>query len=148
MNIRLRLACLLIAVLACYFAPAQQTSSSPKVVETHGDVQFVHDPAIIRAGATWYLFSTGNGPERKGEIPIRCSQDLHLWKRWGRSSPKFRNGSRRKVRRPRNYGRRTSPFSTGNITSTTRFQFSARTPQELPCLPTKPWILFNLFPLG
>ena len=44
---------------------------------------------MIRAGATWYLFSTGNGPERKGEIPIRCSEDLHLWKRCGQVFPQI-----------------------------------------------------------
>jgi arabinan endo-1,5-alpha-L-arabinosidase len=89
MDSRLRLAFLFVAALACHLAPAQQAPSSPKVVETHGDVQFVHDPAMIRAGATWYLFSTGNGPERKGEIPIRCSEDLHLWKRCGQVFPQI-----------------------------------------------------------
>jgi arabinan endo-1,5-alpha-L-arabinosidase len=54
-----------------------------QVVPVTGDTEFVHDPAIIKDGNTWYLFSTGNGPDRKGEIPIRCSKDLHTWKNCG-----------------------------------------------------------------
>jgi arabinan endo-1,5-alpha-L-arabinosidase len=29
------------------------------------------------------LFGTANGPVRDGELPIRCSRDLHAWKRCG-----------------------------------------------------------------
>jgi arabinan endo-1,5-alpha-L-arabinosidase len=85
MNIRSLFACLLVAGLPCQLTLAQKASASPQALETHGEVQFVHDPAIIREGATWYLFSTGNGPERKGELPIRCSQDLHEWKKCGQA---------------------------------------------------------------
>ena len=49
----------------------------------------MHDPAIIRESATWYLFSTSNGPERNGEIPIRCSQDLHQWLKCGYLLPEI-----------------------------------------------------------
>jgi arabinan endo-1,5-alpha-L-arabinosidase len=38
----------------------------------------VHDPAVIRQGAHYYLFSTGRG------IPIRRSTDLVNWERTGR----------------------------------------------------------------
>ena len=62
---------------------APQSPTSPQALQTHGDTQYVHDPAVIREGATWYLFSTANGPERNGEIPIRCSQDLHQWQKCG-----------------------------------------------------------------
>jgi arabinan endo-1,5-alpha-L-arabinosidase len=82
MNTRFLSGLLLVAAFACLGAQAQR-SLSAKTIETHGDVEFVHDPAIIREGATWYLFSTGNGPDRKGEIPIRCSQDLHQWQKCG-----------------------------------------------------------------
>jgi arabinan endo-1,5-alpha-L-arabinosidase len=82
MNVRFPSCFLVVTGLACLTAGAQQ-SPSPRAIETHGDVEFVHDPAIIRAGTTWYLFSTGNGPDRKGEIPIRCSQDLHQWQKCG-----------------------------------------------------------------
>jgi len=58
-------------------------------MQVEGDVAYVHDPSIIRDGATWYLFSTNNGPDRKGEIPIRCSPDLHHWKQCGAVFPKI-----------------------------------------------------------
>ena len=83
MNFRLFLVCLLAAGLSCSTALAQQSPTPARTIPTSGDVEFVHDPAIIREGATWYLFSTGNGPDRKGEIPIRCSKDLHQWQRCG-----------------------------------------------------------------
>ncbi|HEX4488804.1 MAG TPA: arabinan endo-1,5-alpha-L-arabinosidase [Terriglobales bacterium] len=54
-----------------------------QVVPVTGDTEFVHDPAIINDDDTWYLFSTGNGPDRKGDIPVRCSKDLHAWKKCG-----------------------------------------------------------------
>lgn len=53
--------------------------ASPHVISVSGDVEYTHDPSIAKDGDTWYLFSTGNGPNRKGELPIRCSQDLHHW---------------------------------------------------------------------
>ncbi|HSZ63388.1 MAG TPA: arabinan endo-1,5-alpha-L-arabinosidase [Terriglobales bacterium] len=55
----------------------------PQIINVEGDVEFVHDPSIAKDGDTWYLFSTANGPIRDGELPIRCSQDLHLWHRCG-----------------------------------------------------------------
>jgi len=55
----------------------------PQVVKVEGDVEYTHDPSIAKDGDTWYLFGTANGPVRDGELPIRCSQDLHTWKRCG-----------------------------------------------------------------
>lgn len=52
----------------------------PQALKVEGDVQFTHDPSIAKDGDTYYLFGTANGPVRKGELPIRCSQDLHHWK--------------------------------------------------------------------
>jgi arabinan endo-1,5-alpha-L-arabinosidase len=54
-----------------------------QVISLSGDTEFVHDPAIIKEGDTWYLFSTGSGPDHAGQIPVRCSQDLHAWKKCG-----------------------------------------------------------------
>jgi arabinan endo-1,5-alpha-L-arabinosidase len=56
-----------------------QESANPHVIKVEGDVEYVHDPSIIKDGDTWYLFSTANGPNRKGELPIRCSKDLDHW---------------------------------------------------------------------
>lgn len=55
----------------------------PQALKLEGDVQYTHDPSIAKDGDTWYLFATANGPVRKGELPIRCSKDLHLWKLCG-----------------------------------------------------------------
>jgi arabinan endo-1,5-alpha-L-arabinosidase len=41
-----------------------------------------HDPSIIKQGKTWYVFSTGKAPTG-GQLPIRCSEDLHLWRLCG-----------------------------------------------------------------
>jgi arabinan endo-1,5-alpha-L-arabinosidase len=43
-----------------------------------GDVTSLHDPSIIRAGGTFYIFSTGRG------VFERSSTDLFHWKRLGR----------------------------------------------------------------
>ena len=42
-----------------------------------GDIRQVHDPNIIKAGDTFYLFSTRAG------IAIRCSKDLIHWRLCG-----------------------------------------------------------------
>lgn len=42
-----------------------------------GAVWDVHDPCLVRAGDTYYLFCTGNG------IPIRRSSDLYHWEAAG-----------------------------------------------------------------
>jgi len=39
----------------------------------------VHDPAVIRQGDMFYLFSTGGRRRGPGLIPIRCSKDLFNW---------------------------------------------------------------------
>lgn len=55
-------------------------SNGPEVIKVEGDVEYTHDPSIAKDGDTWYLFGTANGPVRKGELPIRCSKNLHQWK--------------------------------------------------------------------
>jgi arabinan endo-1,5-alpha-L-arabinosidase len=62
---------------------ADNPQSTPQVVKVEGDVEYTHDPSIAKDGDTWYLFGTANGPVRKGELPIRCSNDLHVWKMCG-----------------------------------------------------------------
>jgi arabinan endo-1,5-alpha-L-arabinosidase len=44
-----------------------------EVFSLEGDIRNVHDPAVIKEGDTYYLFSTGAG------IEIRCSKDLRRW---------------------------------------------------------------------
>jgi arabinan endo-1,5-alpha-L-arabinosidase len=77
-------------------------SPAPQVIGVKGDVQGTHDPSIIQDGNTWYLFATTTERNPSGEIPIRCSRDLHEWQRCGyvlpgipdwicKISPKTRN---------------------------------------------------------
>lgn len=74
---RVRLQHLLLAIAFCQGASARQ----PELLQLSGDLQGVHDPAVIRERDTYYLFVT-NGP-RGNLIPIRCSHDLHEWKLCG-----------------------------------------------------------------
>jgi arabinan endo-1,5-alpha-L-arabinosidase len=41
-----------------------------------------HDPSIIKQGKTWYVFSSGTAPTG-GQLAIRCSEELHLWRLCG-----------------------------------------------------------------
>lgn len=75
--------CIFLAGFASYSGLAQQSSSPPQALELRGAVQDVHDPSIIRDGRTWYVFSTSNGRELEGQIPVRCSEDLHTWQKCG-----------------------------------------------------------------
>lgn len=70
-------------VLFAFSAAAQPPQNDAEVIAVTGDTKYVHDPSIIQDGDTWYLFGTANGPDRKGELPIRCSKDLHGWKLCG-----------------------------------------------------------------
>jgi len=50
----------------------------PEILSLSGDVEGVHDPVIVKEGATWYVFCTGGRPGA-GVIPIRTSPDLRSW---------------------------------------------------------------------
>jgi arabinan endo-1,5-alpha-L-arabinosidase len=87
MPIRITSAILKVA-LALTFAAGMacgqtQSIQLPRVLKVEGDVKYVHDPSIIKENHTWYLFGTVNGPDRKGELSIRCSEDLQHWKHCG-----------------------------------------------------------------
>lgn len=75
---------IVLCFLMTTFARAEDNQrTTPQVVKVEGDVEYTHDPSIAKDGDTWYLFGTANGPVRKGELPIRCSNDLHVWKMCG-----------------------------------------------------------------
>jgi arabinan endo-1,5-alpha-L-arabinosidase len=52
----------------------EPTPAEPAVLALTGAVTQVHDPAIVKDGDTFYLFSTGQG------ISVRTSKDLLAWK--------------------------------------------------------------------
>ena len=60
---------------------AQGPGPAPHVFELSGDFLGTHDPSIMKQGDTWYVFATGLAPH--GQMAIRCSQDLQLWRHCG-----------------------------------------------------------------
>ena len=56
--------------------PAEEASTRPEVLDLGGDIERVHDPAVIKDGDTYFVFCTGGGFGRQGIIPIRASKDL------------------------------------------------------------------------
>ena len=57
-------------------------AQAPQALTLSGDYPLTHDPSIAREGNTYYVFSTSLKSE-EGQFPIRCSTDLHTWKRCG-----------------------------------------------------------------
>jgi arabinan endo-1,5-alpha-L-arabinosidase len=53
-----------------------------------GDYPITHDPSIAHAGDTYYVFATTSNAA-EGQLPIRCSHDLHAWKRCGHVFPEI-----------------------------------------------------------
>jgi arabinan endo-1,5-alpha-L-arabinosidase len=74
---------LVAAVVGVGGLPHRDASPAPQVIHVAGDVEGVHDPSIIKEGSTWYLFGTATEKGPHGQLPIRCSNDLHVWKRCG-----------------------------------------------------------------
>jgi arabinan endo-1,5-alpha-L-arabinosidase len=62
---------------------AHTQNSEPQAYALQGDIEGTHDPSIIKEGSTWYLYGTVTEKAPDGQLPIRCSQDLHNWKRCG-----------------------------------------------------------------
>ena len=53
-------------------------AQTPVAQGLSGDVAGAHDPSMIRAGDTWYVFTTGKAAGG-GQLGIRCSRDLAAW---------------------------------------------------------------------
>ena len=84
-------------------APAQ---TSPEAFNLSGEYKGTHDPSVAKDGSNYYVFATGaavrppaagssspsapSGTASKAalpQLPIRCSPDLHAWKRCGAVFP-------------------------------------------------------------
>lgn len=74
---------LLLPLATILLAVQALSGNKPEAFKVEGDVLYTHDPSLAKNGNTWYLFGTNNGPVRNGELPIRCSKDLHDWKLCG-----------------------------------------------------------------
>ncbi|MGD0096164.1 MAG: arabinan endo-1,5-alpha-L-arabinosidase [Terracidiphilus sp.] len=76
---------ILIAILAASTllsrAQTNQSEESARAFTLSGDFWGTHDPSVIKAGDTWYVFATGLAPH--GQMAIRCSNDLQQWKLCG-----------------------------------------------------------------
>jgi arabinan endo-1,5-alpha-L-arabinosidase len=72
----------LLAATSVLFLIGAAAAGAQEVLRLDGDVATVHDPAVIKEGTTYYLFSTG-GRAGQGIVPIRTSTDLRTWKSAG-----------------------------------------------------------------
>lgn len=66
--------------------PARQSPDAALNTRLAGDIAPVHDPVLIREGATYHVFSTGIGAGGQGILSSRTSRDLVTWTR---SAPPF-----------------------------------------------------------
>lgn len=97
-------ALLIVVVLCGSTLHCQQTESASYALHLTGAIDGTHDPSIAEDHGTYYVFSTGRAyaprpegapalrpgdpqPASIGQIPIRCSTDLHQWKLCGAVFP-------------------------------------------------------------
>lgn len=89
----------LAAALAVLTAGACPALAQPGALNERlgGDISPVHDPAIIKAGDTYYLFNTSQANEPPGLIHIRTSKDLVTWTRAGAVFPAIPEWAAREI---------------------------------------------------
>jgi arabinan endo-1,5-alpha-L-arabinosidase len=68
------------AIVLC--SGAAQAARNSQAFKLEGDIAGAHDPSMIRAGGTYYVFTTGRAPGG-GQMAIRCSNDLTHWRLCG-----------------------------------------------------------------
>lgn len=75
----------LVLALAVTAASAQTSPSPPVSLNDRltGDLTPVHDPSMIKADGTYYLFNTSQMGQEPGLIHIRTSKDMVTWTRAG-----------------------------------------------------------------
>jgi arabinan endo-1,5-alpha-L-arabinosidase len=77
----MRFSFLLPTAFALLLAPALH-GQQPQALTLSGDYPVTHDPSIAREGNVYYVFATTSSAQ-EGQLPIRCSNDLHTWKPCG-----------------------------------------------------------------
>jgi len=80
-----------------FAACAWGAPKDPEILKLQGDVEGVHDPAIIRQKDTYYVFCTGGGRGGAGIIPIRTSKDLIHWTNAGMALPAIPEWGRKEI---------------------------------------------------
>jgi arabinan endo-1,5-alpha-L-arabinosidase len=78
-GVRRRCLTITLAAAAAAFPVAAAIDEHPPGLALSGDVSPVHDPSIVRAGKTYYVFSTGHQGQPGGIVPVRTSEDLQHW---------------------------------------------------------------------
>ncbi len=73
---------LIVALAFAVWSWGAKASQQPQAFNLEGDIAGAHDPAMIHAGDTYYVFTTGKAPGG-GQLGIRCSNDLTHWKHCG-----------------------------------------------------------------
>ncbi len=73
-----------------------------------GDLSPVHDPCIIKQGATYHLFCTSQANQPPGLIHWRTSPDLVTWTLAGAVMPALPDWAQKEVPGTRRLGPRTS----------------------------------------
>lgn len=71
-----------IPILAVLFVTYVATGQEPRALSLSGDYPLAHDPSIAKEGDSYYVFTT-SGPREKSQLPIRCSNDLLVWRECG-----------------------------------------------------------------
>jgi arabinan endo-1,5-alpha-L-arabinosidase len=71
----------LVAVATSIGGSQRASATEPKLLELSGELA-VHDPCVIKADGTYYLFATG-GRRGRGITPIHTSPDMRRWERAG-----------------------------------------------------------------
>lgn len=82
MIIKLASKALVVGLLIVVLSPILAKGEQPQALALSGAYWGAHDPSIIKAGGTWYVYATGRARDG-GQFQIRCSTDLHAWKRCG-----------------------------------------------------------------
>jgi arabinan endo-1,5-alpha-L-arabinosidase len=72
---------ILAAALGAAHSHASPRGTPPEVLTLEGDISPIHDPAIIRQGATYYVFASNRFAQKL--VPMFCSPDRRRWKLCG-----------------------------------------------------------------
>ena len=74
-----------------------QSRAEPYVVKIEGDVEYTHDPAIIKDSDTWYLFGATTDRTTPEIFPFAARTISCIGGGAAMCSPASRNGSRKRV---------------------------------------------------
>jgi arabinan endo-1,5-alpha-L-arabinosidase len=83
MAVRLNRRTVLLGLAGLRVSSGLAQGPAPLIPELTGDLYPVHDPCIIKADDTYYLFCTTPGRDAPAQIPWYRSKDLTRWERGG-----------------------------------------------------------------